>query len=143
MAEFSNAQKLSAVVAEWLRPAVAQIASSKLGAMSWMQQLQTGIMGLGIVGSGYNISDDLLPILSPAVESLIEPMLYEQFRKLPDAAIPKMARDIADNLEKSGKMSLLDGLVDIDANDIKLLKRMIEKNLPLSESKTYKVIDPT
>ena len=140
MADFSNAQKLAAIVSEWARPAIAQIASSKLSSMGWMRSLQGSIMSLGLVGNNYNIASDLQPLMTPVISAIIEPMLLEQFKKIPDAAIPLMARNIIEEIEMSGSMSMLDGLIVIEQTDINELRDLIEKNLPCDNSEHYNII---
>lgn len=143
MAEFSNSQILAAVVSEWARPAISQIAADKLGKMSWMQTLQSGISSLGIIDGAYDIAKDLQPIMMPAIDAIIEPMLQTQFAKIPDYAIPQMARNIVNNMEGAGTVSLLNGLVVLDTADFAELRKLLDANLPLPEnSNTYKIKKP-
>lgn len=139
MADFSNAQKLAAVVSEWARPAIAQIATEKIVALPWMAELQQSMMNVGLVGNGYRITQDIQPILIPAVNALITPMLEQQFGRVPDSAIPQMARDIVKQWQHQGSVRLLDGLITLEERDISELKDLIEANLPLNESQTYQV----
>lgn len=140
MAEFSNSQILAAIVAEWSRPAISQIAADKLSKISWIQNLQSGIASLGIFDGNYDISKDLQPFMIPAIDAIIEPMLQIQFAKLPDYAIPEMARNIVNNMEKAGSVSLLNGLVVLEKADFEDLRKLIDANLPIKESNNhYKV----
>lgn len=140
MADFSNAQKLAAIVSEWARPAIAQIASSKMASMGWMKSLQGSIMSLGLVGNNYNIASDIQPLMMPVINSLVEPMLVEQFSKIPDAAIPQMARSIVEEVEKNGSLSLLDGLIVLEQADLEELQNLIDKNLPCDNVERYNIV---
>lgn len=140
MADFSNAQKLAAIVSEWARPAIVQVASSKMSSMGWVKSLQGSIMSLGLVGGNYDITADLQPLMAPIVNSMVEPLLAEQFAKIPDAVIPQMARSIVDELEKNGTLTLLDGLVVLDAGDIDELRGLVERNLPCQCDEHYNIV---
>lgn len=140
MADFTNAQKLAAIVSEWARPALSQIASSKISNLQWVRTLQDGIVGLGLAGSNYDIAQDLQPLLQPAINAIIEPMLADSFSKIPDAAIPQMARDIVEELTRKGSMTLLDGLIVLDQTDVEQLRNLVGRNLPYDSNEHYKII---
>lgn len=137
---FSNAQKLSAVVSEWVRPAVAQIASSKLMELPMMQNLSAAIGGSGLVGQGYTLATDLEPLIIPVVSALVEPMLTQYISNLPDDAIPQVARNIVEQMKVQGTVTLLDGLITLEDGDIAELDALLEKNLPIESADKYEVI---
>lgn len=140
MADFSNAQKLAAILSDWAKPAIAQIASSKMSNIGFVKSIQDSIIGLGIVGRNYNIASDIQPLIKPAIEAIVEPMLAEQLSKIPDVAIPQMARNIIDELGRTGSLSILDGLIVLEAADIEELRTLVERNLPCAVHESYKVI---
>lgn len=140
MAEFTNAQKLAAIVSEWARPAISQVASSKISSFGWMKSLQGSIMSLGLTGSSYNIVNDIQPLVDPVLKAMIEPLLTEQFSKIPDAAIPHIARNIVERLGENGSISLLDGLVVLEKADMEELKGLVEKNLPYGNVEHYNIV---
>lgn len=140
MADFTNAQKLAAIISEWARPAISQIASSKITSMGWVKSLQGSIMSLGLVGNDYNIAADIQPLLNPVVSAIVEPMLVEQFSKLPDQVIPQVARSIIDAVSKNGSLSLLNGLIVLEAQDIDELQDLVEKNLPCGNVEHYNIV---
>ena len=137
---FSNAQKLAAVVSHWARPAITQLATAKLSSLPMMQNLQNTIIGSGIVSNAYNIGADLLPLVSPMVANLLEPYLVKQFSQLPDESIPALARDVLTEAERQGSYTVMDGFLTLDINDIRELKSLVEKNLPIMESEHYTII---
>lgn len=136
---YSNAQILAAVVSHWARPAVTQIAVSKMASLPMVQAIQQSIVGSGLVNSTYNIANDLLPLVTPAVNNVLQPYLEQQFAKIPDEAIPNLARDVIAEAEKQGSYSLMDGVLVLDAEDIEELKQLIEKNLPKGKPIGYEV----
>lgn len=140
MANYTNSQKLAAVLSEWARPAIAQIASSKLAQMPFMQSLQATISGIGLVGDGYNIISDINPFIQPVINELITPFMEKYFKNIPDEAIPKTAKAIVSQMKNQGQVSLLDGLIVLEAADIDELDGLLEKNLPVEEMECYQVI---
>lgn len=137
---WSNAQKLAAVVSHWARPAITQLATSRLSSLPMMQNLQQSIVASGLVSQAYNISADLMPIMAPVINNLLQPYLERQLAQLPDESIPALARDVLAEAEKKGSMSILDGFLTLEAQDIQELRQLVEKNLPMAESQGYEVI---
>lgn len=137
---FSNSQKLAAVLSEWARPAISQIASSKLMGLSFMQSLQSTIGGSGLVGPNYNLANDIAPLIQPIVNTLITPVLAKSFANVPDEAIPQTARAIVNQMKQQGTFTILDGLVTFDMDDINELDSLLLHNLPVEETEQYQVI---
>lgn len=137
---WSNAQKLAAVVSFWARPALTQLATSRLSSLPMMQNLQQSIVASGLVSQAYNISADLMPIMSPVINNLLQPYLEKQLAQLPDESIPALARDVLAEAEKKGSMSIMDGFLTLEAQDIQELRQLVEKNLPMADRQGYEVI---
>ena len=64
---YSNAEKLATVVAYWARPAISQVATTKLVQLPLMQSAQASLMASGMVGSGYSLASDIQPFVEPIV----------------------------------------------------------------------------
>lgn len=136
---YSNAQILAAVVSRWARPAITQIAMSKLAGLPLLRSIQQAAVGMGLVGGSYNIMNDLQLLVQPALNNILQPYLERQFSQLPDEALPGLARDIIAEAQAKGSYSLMEGLVIFDGDDIAELGALIEKNLPAAEAKGYEV----
>lgn len=137
---YTNSQKLAAVLSEWARPAISQIASSKIAELPFMMSLQSTIEGLGIVGNGYSIVSDISPFIQPVIDSMITPMLEGYFKNIPDEAIPKTAKAIVEQMKAQKNVSLLNGLLVLEQSDVEELEKLLDKNLPITEDESYKVI---
>lgn len=137
---WSNAQRLAAVVSFWARPALTQLATSRLSSLPMMQSLQQSIVASGLVSQAYNISADLMPIMAPVINNLLQPYLERQLAQLPDESIPALARDVLAEAEKKGSMSIMDGFLTLEAQDIQELRQLVEKNLPMADRQGYEVI---
>lgn len=124
----------------WARPALTQLATSRLSSLPMMQNLQQSIVASGLVSQAYNISADLMPIMAPVINNLLQPYLEKQLAQLPDESIPALARDVLAEAEKKGSMSIMDGFLTLEAQDIQELRQLVEKNLPMAERQGYEVI---
>lgn len=138
---WTNAQKLAAVVTEWARPAVLQIASGKLTQLPMFNSLQGVMMSSGLVGQGYSLAEDIKPLMRPVVDALIEPTLAQYMGNIPDEAIPQVARNIVDKIKADGgTLSVFDGLLTFEEADITELDELLQKNLPIEAADRYTVI---
>ena len=137
--EYKNSQILAAVVSEWARPAISQIAAGNLMRPPMLQSLQATISSLGIVSGSYALQKDIEPLIQPIVNSLITPMLARYFGQIPEESIPQMAHDIVENMRGNGPVSVLEGMVTFDEEDITELSDLLDKNLPVGQTPGYQV----
>lgn len=140
MQGYTNASILAAVVAEWCRPAVGQIASSQVTRfVPGLLDVQQQIVNTGIVGGNYKITDELSPFVASAVDIMLQPTLEQFFARVPDEQLPQLAHAFVGKAMEQPTFSVLDGLVTFDQTDMQELKRLLELNLPLESKKSYKV----
>lgn len=137
--EYKNSQILAAVVSEWARPAISQIATGNLMRLPMLQSLQAAIGSLGIVSGSYAIQKDLEPLIQPIVNSLITPMLARYFGQIPEESIPQMAHDIVEKMRNNGSLSVLEGMVTFEEEDLAELADLLDKNLPVGQTPSYQV----
>lgn len=137
---YSNAEKLATVVAYWARPAISQVATTKLLQLPVMQSAQASLMASGMVGSGYSLASDIQPFVEPIINSLVTPMLNRYFEGIPDDAIPKTARAIVDKMKQQRTFSILDGLITFEEADILELDALLSKNLPVETDTNYQLV---
>ena len=137
--EYKNSQILAAVVSEWARPAISQIAAGNLMRLPMLQSLQATISSLGIVSGSYALQKDIEPLIQPIVNSIITPMLSRYFGQIPEESIPQMAHDIVEKLRGNGPVSVLEGVVTFDEEDITELSDLLDKNLPVGQTPGYQV----
>lgn len=137
--EYSNSQILAAVVSEWARPAISQIAAGNIMQLPMLQSLQATISSLGLVSGTYNLQKDIEPIIQPVVNSLITPMLSRYFGQIPEESIPQMAHDIVEKMRSNGPLSILEGVITFDEEDLDELSDLLQKNLPVESVDHYQV----
>ena len=137
--EYKDSQILAAVVSEWARPAISQIAAGNLMRLPMLQSMQATISSLGIVSGSYALQKDIEPLIQPIVNSLITPMLARYFGQIPEESIPQMAHDIVEKMRNNGPVSVLEGMVTFDEEDITELSDLLDKNLPVGQTPGYQV----
>lgn len=137
--EYKNSQILAAVVSEWARPAISQIAADNLMRLPMLQSLQATIGSLGIVSGNYALQKDIEPLIQPIINSLITPMLARYFGQIPEESIPQMAHDIVEKMRTNGSMSILEGMVTFEEEDLAELADLLDKNLPIGQTQDYQV----
>lgn len=137
--EYKNSQILAAVVSEWARPAISQIAAGNLMRLPMLQSLQATIGSLGIVSGNYALQKDIEPLIQPIINSLITPMLARYFGQIPEESIPQMAHDIVEKMCANGSMSVLEGMVTFEEEDLAELADLLDKNLPVGQTQDYQV----
>lgn len=137
--EYSNSQILAAVVSEWARPAISQIAAGNLMKLPMLQSLQATISSMGLVNGNYSLQKDIEPLIQPVVNSLVIPMLARYFGQIPEESIPQMAHDVVDKIRYNGPLSILEGLVTFDEDDLDELADLLQKNLPVESVDHYQV----
>ena len=137
--EYSNSQIFAAVVSEWARPAISQIAASKVMRLPMLQSLQASIGALGLVSGEYNLQKDIEPLILPVVNSLITPVLARYFGQIPEESIPQMAHDIVEKVRYNGPLSVLEGVITFDEEDLDELADLLQKNLPVENAAPYQV----
>lgn len=137
--EYKNSQILAAVVSEWARPAISQIAAGNLMRLPMLQSLQATIGSLGLVSGDYALQKDIEPLIQPVVNSLVTPMLTKYFGQMPEESIPQLAHDIVDKVRYNGPFSILEGLITFDEDDLDELADLLQKNLPVEKVEGYQV----
>ncbi len=137
--EYKNSQILAAVVSEWARPAISQIAAGNLMRLPMLQSLQATIGSLGLVSGNYALQKDIEPLIQPVVNSLVTPMLAKYFGQMPEESIPQLAHDIVDKVRYNGPLSILEGLITFDEEDLDELADLLQKNLPVEQVEGYQV----
>lgn len=137
--DYTNSQILAAVVSEWARPAISQIAASNLMRLPMLQSLQATIGSMGLVSGSYALQKDIEPLIQPVVNSLVTPMLAKYFGQIPEESIPQMAHDVVDKVRYNGPLSILEGMITFDEEDLDELADLLQKNLPVEKQGGYQV----
>lgn len=136
----TNARILSAVLNKWLQPVLQQLTSGRLDNLPFLASLSNKIRSTGWVSPQWSLGKELSPLLGDIMGAVVEPMIMGYLKGVPDESLPKIAHSIADNAIKQGGLSLMEGNVEFDLEDLEELKKLLNWNLPLKDNDTYKVI---
>lgn len=137
----SNSKKLAAVLNKWVQPAIQSLAGTKLMGLPFMANLEAKIKSTGWVSPMWNLSKELSPLMSGISSKLVEPLLERYLQGVPDEAIPQLAHSIVNNALKEGNLSLLEGNVVFEREDLEELSNLLRYNLPIEEEATYEVLE--
>ncbi|WP_289160461.1 hypothetical protein [uncultured Parabacteroides sp.] len=143
---FSNAQKLAAVLNKWAQPAIQGLLGSRLGQLPFMANIDAKLRSTGWVSPMWSLSKEISPLIDGLSSSLVEPMLAKYLQGIPDDSIPELAHKIVEDAIKNGGLSLFEGKVEFEPEDLEELKTLLRYNLPVEEkTNTYKVLteEPT
>ena len=78
--------------------------------------------------------------MQPVVNAMLTPVLSRYLSALPDEGIPQMAHDVVEQMRHRGQVSLLDGAVTLEEEDLDELASLLEKNLPVTPQQGYQVV---
>ena len=133
----TNSQILAAVVSQWMQPLIGSFVGSKVGNIPMLGAAENWVKNLGIVSQNYSIMKDLMPIIGGASDVIIVPMLSKYLSMVDDASLPAMAHGIVEKAIENGELSLAEGFITFEEQDLKRLKRLLELNLPLAKDDVY------
>lgn len=104
-----------------------------------VQALQNKVRSTGWVSPQWTLVAELGGMLEGVTAALVQPVLSRYLSQLDDASIPMMAHNIVDKAMEQGQLTLFEGNVTFDKEDLKRLKRLLEANLPIKSEESYQV----
>lgn len=136
----TNAQKLSAVLTTWINPVVQQFAAGRMSTLPFVQLIENRVKSSGWVSPAWSLASEISPLLNNVSGALVQPLLQRYISSVPDEQLPKMAHSIVDEAIKQGSLSLMEGRVVLEKEDLEELKQLLNYNLPLCQEEEYEVI---
>ena len=141
MAMYSNAQKLAAVLNKWAQPAIQGLLGTRLGQLPFIANIDAKLRSTGWVSPMWSISKEISPLLDGLSSSLVEPMLARYLQGIPDEAIPELAHKVVEDAIRNGGLSLFEGKVEFEPDDLEELRTLLRYNLPVPEKTgSYEVL---
>ena len=138
---YSNAQKLAAVLNKWAQPAIQGLLGTRLGQLPFIANLDAKLRSTGWVSPMWSISKEISPLLDGLSSSLVEPMLARYLQGIPDEAIPELAHKVVEDAIRNGGLSLFEGKVEFETDDLEELRTLLRYNLPVPEKTgSYEVL---
>ena len=145
-AMFSNAEKLTAVILNWVKPMFDTIVADRLGQFQPVQAANEWVKKYFPVAANYSIVNDLSFLAVPATEIVVEPLVRNAIAKagIADQDIPAYTAKLVDALigeaESNGKVTIFN-TIEFEKADFERLRTMLDKNLPQKREKKYEVIE--
>ena len=139
MANYTNAQILAAVLTKWGQPAIEQLTSGRLDNLPWMQAMTNKVRSTGWVSQSWSLGRELAPMMGSMTEAIVTPIIERYLSSMPDGSIPVIAHKFVDAAIENDGLTLFDGNVTFDKDDLTELKHYLEWNLPLDASPVYEV----
>lgn len=138
----SNREILGAVLAKWLEPmASGLLTQTMLAGTPLVKALDAKIKSTGWVSQNWSIINEVEPLIGDASSALIAPMITEMLQQVPEEAIPGVAKATVSRAMQMGELSLFEGKVTFDCNDLQRLSRLLELNMPVGEENAYHVVE--
>lgn len=126
--------------------AIQELIGGNLSRMPFLASIETKIKSTGWVSPMWSIVKEISPVLDGVSSSLIEPFIAKYISGIPDESIPQLAHNVVDDAIKNGGLSLFEGKVEFEPEDLEELKTLLKYNLPIQESAaSYSVLteEPT
>ena len=130
---YSNAQKLAAVLNKWAQPAIQGLLGTRLGQLPFIANIDAKLRSTGWVSPMWSISKEISPLLDGWSSSVVEPMLARYLQGIPDEAIPELAHKVVEDAIRNGGLSLFEGKVEFETDDLEELRTLLRYNLPVPE----------
>lgn len=130
---YSNAQKLAAVLNKWAQPAIQGLLGTRLGQLPFIANIDAKLRSTGWVSPMWSISKEISPLLDGLSSSLVEPMLARYLQGIPDEAIPELAHKVVEDAIRNDGLSLFEGKVEFETDDLEELRTLLRYNLPVPE----------
>ena len=136
---WSNRQILAAVLSKWVRPALQGLVGTRISKLPFIGNIEAKIKATGFVSPMWNMGSEIAPLFNGLSSSLIEPIIAQYLKGVPDEAIPQMAHAIVNDAIKNGGLNLFEGNVVFEVEDLEELRTLLRYNLPITENQTYQV----
>lgn len=137
---YSNSDILAAIINKFAQPIVVQFAQAKASTLPMVNMIENKIKSWGIVSQNWSMVNELSPMIEPITGSLVKPMIKQYLSQIPDDAIPAMAHGLVDKALENGGLSLMEGRLQFEKEDLVELKKLLDWNLPLVKEKEYQVV---
>ena len=136
---WTNRQILAAVLNRWVQPALTEILSGKLSKLPFIGNIEAKIKSTGFVSPMWSMGNEIAPLFKGLSSSLVEPMIAQYLKGVPDEAIPVMAHNLVNDAIKNGGLILFEGKVVFEVEDLEELRTLLRYNLPITGADTYQV----
>lgn len=137
---YSNREILSAVLVKWAQPALQEFLGGKMSTLPFVGNIEQKLRSSGWVSPMWSLGAEISPLIGNVAAPIIEPMLSKYLEGIPDEVIPQMAHTLIENAVKQGGLSLFEGKVEFEKEDLEELLTLLRYNLPYKKAMGYQVL---
>lgn len=137
---YSNSDILATILNRFAQPIVIQFAQAKASTFPMINMIENKVKSWGIVSQNWSIVSELSPMIEPITGSIVKPMIKQYLSNIPDDAIPNIAHSIIDKALADGGLSLMEGRLQFEKEDLIELKKLLDYNLPLKKEEEYQIL---
>ena len=94
---------------------------------------------MGWVSPNWSLGKELSPLMSTITDAVVVPIIGRLLEGMPDESLPSIAHNLVDAALVNGSLSLFEGNIVFEKEDLEELKNYLNWNLPLGESPAYEV----
>lgn len=135
----TNSEILSAVLVKWGQPVIESLAGTKLMQLPFLANIEAKIKSTGWVSPMWSLSKELSPVMGGLSKEIVALLLSNYLKGVPDEALPQLAHSIVNNAIEQGGLSLMEGNIVFEREDMEELAKLLRYNLPISEKEEYQV----
>lgn len=136
---WNNRQILAAVLNKWVQPAIQGLIGNKMSKLPFLSGVENKIKAMGWVSPMWSLGNEISPLFNGLSSSLVEPLISKYLQDIPDEAIPQLAHNIVNDAIKNGGLTLFEGNVVFELEDLEELQKLLRYNLPISVTEHYEV----
>jgi hypothetical protein len=137
---YSNREILAAVLTKWAEPVIQEFVGAKMGTLPFVANIEQKLKASGWVSPMWSVGSEFGPLLSKVAAPVVEPLVAQYLSGFPDEAIPQMVHSIVENAVKQGSLSLFEGKVEFEKEDLEELQKLLRYNLPIKKTMGYQVL---
>lgn len=137
---YSNSEILASVLNKYIQPVIVQFSQAKMSSFPLVQTIENKVKSTGFVSQNWSLTQELSPLIEPISGSLVKPMIKQYLSNVPDESIPAMAHGLVDKALENGGLSLMEGRLQFEKDDLVELKKLLNWNLPLVKEEEYQVV---
>ena len=101
--------------------------------------IQNKIRSTGWVSQNWSMINEFSPIINKVGGMIVEPIITNMVSKYPDSDLPRIAHGIVDAAIENNGLTIFEGNISFDTDDLQKLKRLLDYNMPVSDASGYVV----
>lgn len=111
-----------------------------MSSLPFIANIEQKLKSSGWVSPMWSVGSEFGPLMSKVAAPVVEPLVAQYLSGFPDEAIPQIAHSLAENAIKQGGLSLFEGKIEFEKEDLEELQTLLRYNLPIKKTMGYQVL---